>query len=109
MQALIERGVILVSHGEWVDVEEIFPNYQDENEVGLDATGHIKTTTLASTQELLNNMMQNKTSLDQLEANLINAAVNQHEGNISAAARSLGITRPQLSYRLQRLEQNLKL
>ena len=109
LENLIERGVILVSHGEWVDVEEIFPNYQDENEVGLDATGHIKTTTLASTQELLNNMMQNKTSLDQLEANLINAAVNQHEGNISAAARSLGITRPQLSYRLQRLEQNLKL
>ena len=109
LENLIERGVILASHGEWVDVDEIFPNYQDENEVGLDATGHIKTTTLASTQELLNNMMQNKTSLDQLEANLINAAVNQHEGNISAAARSLGITRPQLSYRLQRLEQNLKL
>lgn len=106
LENLIERGVILASHGEWVDVDEIFPNYQDENEVGLDANGHLKTNTLASTQELLNSMLQSQTSLDDLEANLIHAAVNQHEGNISAAARSLGITRPQLSYRLQRIEQN---
>jgi len=42
-------------------------------------------------------------TLDQAEATLIEAAVKKAGGNLSAAARQLGLTRPQLAYRLGRL------
>ena len=42
-------------------------------------------------------------TLDQLEAMLIDTAVDKARGNLSAAARLLGLTRPQLAYRLKRL------
>jgi transcriptional regulator with GAF, ATPase, and Fis domain len=42
-------------------------------------------------------------TLDQLEAKLIETAVDKARGNLSAAARLLGLTRPQLAYRLKRL------
>ena len=44
-------------------------------------------------------------SLDALEDGLLQQAVDRAGGNLSAAARALGITRPQLSYRLQRLKE----
>ncbi len=42
-------------------------------------------------------------SLERLERTLINAAVDKAGGNLSAAARTLGLTRPQLAYRLKRI------
>jgi transcriptional regulator with GAF, ATPase, and Fis domain len=43
-------------------------------------------------------------SLDALESTLILAAVKRADGNLSAAARMLGLTRPQLSYRMKKLQ-----
>jgi DNA-binding transcriptional LysR family regulator len=36
---------------------------------------------------------------------VLQQAVDRAGGNLSAAARALGLTRPQLSYRLQRLRE----
>ena len=44
-------------------------------------------------------------TLDRLEVMLIEAAVDKAHGNLSAAARMLGLTRPQLAYRLKRLHE----
>jgi len=41
------------------------------------------------------------TSLDDIESALLKSAVRQATGNLSAAARTLGITRSQLVYRLK--------
>ncbi len=41
-------------------------------------------------------------SLDALEDLLLKASVARAEGNLAGAARLLGITRPQLSYRLKK-------
>ncbi|WP_408354300.1 helix-turn-helix domain-containing protein [Paraburkholderia sp. RL18-103-BIB-C] len=41
------------------------------------------------------------TSLDDIETALLKSAVQRAQGNLSAAARTLGITRPQLFYRLK--------
>ena len=41
-------------------------------------------------------------SLDDIERNLCQAALQNCNGNVSAAARSLGMTRPALAYRLRR-------
>jgi transcriptional regulator with GAF, ATPase, and Fis domain len=52
---------------------------------------------------LFEDLQQRGLSLDVLEDGLIQEAVSRAGGNLSAAARSLGLTRPQLSYRLQRM------
>jgi len=44
-------------------------------------------------------------TLDQVEAMLIETAVDKAHGNLSAASRMLGLTRPQLAYRLKRLQE----
>ena len=41
-------------------------------------------------------------SLDEVEEMLIQYAVAQAGGNLASAARTLGMTRPQLSYRLKK-------
>jgi two-component system response regulator HydG len=43
-----------------------------------------------------------------LEADLLNAAVTQSSGNLSRAARMLGMTRRQLAYRLSRISASYK-
>ena len=40
--------------------------------------------------------------IEELESRLLDEAVRRSEGNLSGAARLLGITRPQLQYRLKK-------
>jgi transcriptional regulator with GAF, ATPase, and Fis domain len=40
--------------------------------------------------------------LDEVESMLLSEAVNRSSGNLAGAARMLGMTRPQLTYRLKR-------
>lgn len=40
-------------------------------------------------------------SLDEIETMLLRRAIDAARGNVAAAARSLGITRPQMLYRLK--------
>lgn len=44
-------------------------------------------------------------TLETLENRLLAEAVERSGGNLAAAARALGLTRAQLSYRLQRLQE----
>ena len=44
-------------------------------------------------------------TLDQVEAKLIETAVDKGRGNLASAARKLGLTRRQLAYRLKRLQE----
>ena len=52
--------------------------------------------------------MRRGLSLDALEDALIQEAVNRASGNLAGAARALGLTRPQLSYRLQRMHERAR-
>lgn len=49
-------------------------------------------------------MLRGKFNLDAFEAEMIRRAVSQSQGNLSKAARLLGITRPQLAYRYARMK-----
>ena len=44
-------------------------------------------------------------TLDQIEAMLLQTAVDKARGNLSSASRMLGLTRPQLAYRLKRMQE----
>ena len=45
-------------------------------------------------------------NLFEIEETILKEALNRSKGNMSKAARALGMTRPQLAYRLGKLEDN---
>ena len=103
MENLIERGVIITTVGQMIDVEDLFlvapANYI--NTVG--ASGHLERPAPAHIQTIYEDMVRQGISLEDLEDGLIQQAVDKNADNISAAARALGLSRPQLSYRLQKI------
>ena len=105
LENLIERGVILASHGEPVDVSALFPGLPDVAAVTLNAAGQLERGAPGGSQALYDEVMRRGLSLDALEDAMIQEAVQRADGNLAAAARALGLTRPQLSYRLQRVRE----
>ena len=107
LQNMVERGVILAPSGTRIEVEHLFSALAEAQarEFGLDIHGslglHQGGSTAALCEAIFNGMM----TLDQLEVMLIETAVDKARGNLSAAARMLGLTRPQLAYRLKRLHE----
>ena len=107
LENLIERGMILASQNEPIEVEHLFAEPQEFEAVshGIDATGNLAAAPDTSDMDVLcRQVMHTGVSLDELEQALIQHAVKEANGNLSGAARRLGITRPQLNYRLKKKE-----
>ena len=69
----------------------------------LNVTGQTETSAVASVANLFEGVIEKGgLSLDALQRKLYDEAVLRSGGNLSAAARSLGITRAQLAYRIER-------
>ncbi|MEM9191519.1 MAG: sigma 54-interacting transcriptional regulator [Myxococcota bacterium] len=106
LENMIERGVILVRSGHPIDIEHLMmPSVRFEHfEVGADGRLHRVTQddewVEESVDDLVDGMLQSALSYDELEQRVLARAVERAKGNLSAAARSLGMTRRQLSYRL---------
>jgi DNA-binding NtrC family response regulator len=108
LENLIERGVILASGGEPVDVHDLFPTLPGAPPVTVNAAGQLERAAPSGSEALYDDVMRRGLSLDALEDALIQEAVHRASGNLAAAARALGLTRPQLSYRLQRVRDRAK-
>ena len=108
LENLIERGVILASTGETVDVHELFPTLPGTAAVTVNAAGQLERAAPSGSEALYDDVIRRDLSLDELEDALIQEAVRRADGNLAAAARALGLTRPQLSYRLQRVRDRAK-
>ncbi len=104
LQNTVERGVILASSGSWVQVSHLFSSCGAERprEFGLGVNGELGMNRGDNADALCDTVLNGIMTLDQLEAMLLQAAVDKARGNLSAAARMLGLTRPQLAYRLKR-------
>ncbi|MBK7813624.1 MAG: sigma 54-interacting transcriptional regulator [Rhodocyclaceae bacterium] len=109
LQNMVERGVILAPNSGQVEVNHLFLSHCDgsdqpsEFEFGLASDGGITGTRWETGEDLCDAVFNGRMTLDQVEAMLLTAAVDKARGNLSAAARFLGITRAQLAYRLKRL------
>jgi DNA-binding NtrC family response regulator len=108
LENLIERGVILASPDEPVDVTELFPTLPGQPQVIVNAAGELERGAPSGSQALYDELIARGMTLDGLEDALIQEAVQRAGGNLAAAARALGLTRPQLSYRLQRVRERAK-
>ncbi|WP_322044545.1 sigma-54-dependent Fis family transcriptional regulator [Paraburkholderia sp. J67] len=122
LENIVERGVILAAEGGPIDVGHLFISGEtiDHALFGVSEHGSLlpsqqlhadsgpgdeaERVTRKVTGLLMGTEMEGDDaplSLDDIESALLKSAVRQASGNLSAAARSLGITRAQLVYRLK--------
>jgi DNA-binding NtrC family response regulator len=103
LENLIERGVILTSAGEPIDADRLFAGLPGPGSITVSASGNLESHVPNKGHALYDEMQQRGLCLTNVEDTLIQEAVKRNDGNLAAAARALGITRPQLSYRLSRI------
>ncbi len=106
LQNLIERGVISAEDGAAIDVMHMFRREQLSHEsllaIGAQGTLTPGEQAPAPLLELLRQHVGSGTPLPAIEQRLLREAVAAAGGNLSAAARTLGLSRAQLAYRLER-------
>jgi DNA-binding NtrC family response regulator len=109
LQNLIERALIIAPEGSLLEVHHLFTSGEtlDKNVLSVRPDGHL--VGAASVQPPLaapaGHAVADRAgsgSLRQVEETLIRRALEQCAGNLSAAARVLGVTRPQLAYRARK-------
>lgn len=103
LENLIERGVILAAPHSPIDVDQVFPALEAPASAILDARGGLQKRPSGIVATTFDDIQRCGMTLEALEHGLIEEAVARAGGNLSAAARALDMTRPQLSYRLQKL------
>ena len=108
LQNMIERGVILAPNGTRIEVNHLFSSCPSDQpgEFALGRNGEISTNHWEAGANLCETVFNGVMTLDQVEAMLLETAVDKARGNLSSAARMLGLTRPQLAYRLKRLHES---
>lgn len=119
LENVIERGVILTGDGTPIDTPQLFTGGERVGEAlfSVDSAGRLtpsdptqlssdKSNDIDSLSRRISSLLGEDesvapVSLDDLETTLLKRAVERAGGNLSAAARLLGITRAQMVYRLK--------
>ncbi|HEX5698025.1 MAG TPA: sigma-54-dependent Fis family transcriptional regulator [Rhodoferax sp.] len=123
LENIIERGVILASDDNAIDASQLFScgeqfsdqRYAINSEGKLVSVNPASFTVAPAEQGELDRVTRrvndlliggrdqspDNVSLDEIETMLLRRAIDAAQGNVAAAARSLGITRPQMLYRLK--------
>ena len=108
LQNAVERALILTEEGARIDADALFAGALPGHgaEAAVDGHGHIalEGSPVATLGRFVDQAIEQGLALDVLEAALLDAAVARAKGNLSGAARLLGITRGQLAYRLKKRE-----
>ena len=99
LKNIVERGVILAANDTAIDASQLLPH------PGGAAPASVPRAAVEA-DNLLESVIQHGLSLEAIERDLLEKAVERAGGNLSAAARSLGLTRPQLAYRLKKHHSN---
>jgi two-component system, NtrC family, response regulator HydG len=127
LENVIERGVILADEGHTIDTPQLFtsgekfdaPQYSVSRQGALvkadpgdlsppvqgnpdiERVSRRLSNLLLGTATTVESESDAQVSLDDIETVLLERALERANGNVSAAARTLGITRPQMVYRLK--------
>ena len=98
LQNVIERGVILANSGARIEVDQMFSSYSDDHpeELAFGVDGGLGMNAGKFGRDLCEAVFNGVMTLDQVEAMLVETAVDKARGNLSKAARLLGLSRRQL-------------
>lgn len=105
LENLVERSVIIANQGDFVSAKDLFPMSPQQQAHTLSDNGSLQFDDSAH-GALFDHLSNHNLSLDSMTNIIIQEAVSRAGGNLAAAARSLGMTRPQLSYRLTKSQNN---
>jgi transcriptional regulator with PAS, ATPase and Fis domain len=108
LENMIERGVILTDNNQIIGLENFFPSLIEPSHPLniIDPTGNLTEDDSADQGQfvtLAKELLRDNFELESFEEILINTAMEQSEGNVSKAARLLGISRPTMAYKLKKL------
>ncbi len=104
LENVLERGVILAPPNGLIEVEHLFLGSAPESipQHRLGQAGQLEAQQSAETVDLPGAVLDAGINLEAFEQTLLERAVERANGNLAAAARLLGMTRPQLTYRLRK-------
>jgi DNA-binding NtrC family response regulator/predicted hydrocarbon binding protein len=103
LQNLVERGVVYAGEGNMIDIHHLFTGFERLPTFASQLTGEGKIASLGGLQSPLQTPLPaSEDDLRNAEAALYRSALDEAKGNISAAARKLGLPRARLEYRLKR-------
>ena len=98
---VVERGVILAGREQTISFAHLFPHITSTDEPAAIAPPRSSGKT-ASAVEIADSLLDEEYDLQSFEETLIARALERCRGNVSRAARMLGVSRPTLDYRLKR-------
>ncbi|HMV54445.1 MAG TPA: sigma 54-interacting transcriptional regulator [Rhodocyclaceae bacterium] len=105
LENVVERGVLLAPPDGQIDVVNLFaaaPSVVEEGaDRGVDRRGNIAARKADPVERFIAHCAAEGLGLAEVEQLLVDAALARCDNNVSAAARELGMTRPQLRYRLK--------
>lgn len=114
LESMIERAVILAPPSGLLDASHLSsaldqrrPRFFSVSRSGSLALGGVEAEGSDSDQDPANldRLLEGKFHLEAFENNIIVRAVERASGNLSKAARELGMTRPQLAYRVRKIRE----
>jgi DNA-binding NtrC family response regulator len=114
LESMIERAVILVPSSGILDVSHLSsaldqrsPRFFSVSRNGSLVLGGVEASGTGTDQgtETLDRLLEGKFHLEGFENDIIVRAVERASGNLSKAARELGMTRPQLAYRIRKIRE----
>ncbi|MEX2475799.1 sigma 54-interacting transcriptional regulator [Marinobacter sp.] len=108
LENMLERGVILTENNQLIDIEALCPALEKPEDQDSEITqgGHLQKSqnhNFSKPDPACEAMLNEGFAFDDFEKRLICTAMYKADGNVSQAARLLGLTRAQLAYRLEKL------
>jgi DNA-binding NtrC family response regulator len=101
MQNLIERGVVFAEPDGQIDVTHMFRHGEKLRALAMQI-GPSGTLLPSGGRDAEGKAEGRPTTVAEVERRLYTQALEQHAGNVAAAARAVGLSRPALEYRLRK-------
>ncbi|MDH1236680.1 sigma-54-dependent Fis family transcriptional regulator [Stutzerimonas stutzeri] len=104
LENIIERGIILTDPNESISVPALFtrPPQEHSSDSARVSPDGVLVSPSSGRGNWVSQLLSSGLSLDEIEQSLMQEAMRQANGNVSGAARLLGISRPALAYRLRK-------
>lgn len=106
LENMVERGVILTENNHLIELSSFFPSLKEPSHplnVIDNHSGQLNgPCEVLSGEGWVDKLLEKEFSLDELEQKILQRAMEKAEGNVARAARMLGITRPQMAYRIKK-------
>lgn len=100
---MIERGITLAPSGGQIEVADLFTIYEEDKSKPAKGLNLFGAGSQCNTlRQLCEAAIKDKITINDIESELLLTALDSTNGNLSAAARSIGITRAQFEYRLKK-------